>query len=439
MTFPIISIIVYGAWIALMFLGSRRAKVGAFNQDFMSLEATKNLQGLAALGVICHHLSQPASNSAPMAALGQMQIFREIGFLFVAIFFFVSGYGLLKSLDTKPGYLNGFLRRRCLPIVICFYVMNVFYIAWHLLLGTNMSASQWICKVTGVALLNDNAWFVPVILIQYLAFYVIFKNVKSRRLALALSFLVVAAQAGWFLFNKHFPWWLGEANWWKKPGALWLAVWYKRPVALWYEGEWWVNSTIGFFAGLMLAQNEKKVFDFFQRAYWPKLFAAALLFAASFALRYAGYGMGAGYWLEFGGDNSTPPRAAMFAIETFQVLSALCFVVLLRMKLWSKNAVLEFFGGITLEFYLMQALFLRWFAIMFGWMGKDFRSPEGFALEGWAAQFKALLYLAMVFAATITASFAVKFLTKKIVALLPNWNSSQAQKAPAANGGQDAR
>ena len=92
MTFPIISIIVYGAWIALMFLGSRRAKVGAFNQDFMSLEATKNLQGLAALGVICGQLSQPASNSAPMAALGQMQSFREIGFLFVAIFFFFFFY-----------------------------------------------------------------------------------------------------------------------------------------------------------------------------------------------------------------------------------------------------------------------------------------------------------------------------------------------------------
>lgn len=416
---PIISIIVYGAWIALLLVGSRRAKLGAFNQDFMSLEATKNLQGLAALGVICHHLSQPPQNGGPMDALGQMQFFREIGFWFVAIFFFVSGYGLLKSLDTKPGYLNGFLRRRCLPIVVCFYVMNAFYIAWHLLLGTNMTASEWICKITGVALLNDNAWFVPVILVQYLAFYVIFKNAKSRRLALALSFLAVAAQAGWFLFNKHFPWWLGEANWWKKPGALWLAPWYKRPVALWFEGEWWVNSTIGFFAGLMLAQHEKKVFVFFQRAYWPKLFAAALLFALSFVLRYAGYDMGAGYWHEFGGDNSTLPRAAMFAIETFQVLSALCFVVLLRMKLWSKNAVLEFFGNITLEFYLMQALFLRQFAIMFGWMGKDFRSPEGFSLEGYADLLKALAYLVLVFAATIAASFVVKFLTKKIVALFP--------------------
>jgi hypothetical protein len=48
----------------------------------------------------------------------------------------------------------------------------------------------------------------------------------------------------------------------------------------------------------------------------------------------------------------------------------------------------------------------------------------------------ALLYLALVLAATALLSVIVKFLTKKICALLPNWNSSQGQKAA---GGQDAR
>lgn len=72
----------------------------------------------------------------------------------------------------------------------------------------------------------------------------------------------------------------------------------------------------------------------------------------------------------------------------------------------------------SLEFYLMQALFLRQFAIMFGWMDKGFKSPENFRLEGWGDQLKALLYLLMVFAATIISSFALKFLTKKITGLL---------------------
>ena len=172
-----------------------------------------------------------------------------------------------------------------------------------------------------------------------------------------------------------------------------------------------------FFAGLMLAQHEKKVLPSLQKFYWPKLFGVVLLFAASFALRFLLYSKNIHYWLEFSGDNSTLPRALMFGVETLQVLSGLLFIVLLRLKLWSENAVLGFFGNITLEFYLMQALFLRQFAIMFGWMDKGFRSPEGFRLEGYADQLKALAYLVLVFAATIAASFAVKFLTKKIVGL----------------------
>lgn len=436
MTIPIVSIVVYGAWLALLLVGSRRAKLGSFNQDFMSLEATKNLQGLAALGVICHHLSQPPQNGGPMDALGQMQLFREIGFWFVAIFFFVSGFGLIKSLATKPDYLKKFLRRRVLPIVVCFYVMNLFYIAFHLILGTNMSSSEWVCKIFGIALLNDNAWFVPVIVIMYAAFKLAFKNESSKARAFLFVFLAIALQVGWFLFNKHFTWWWGEPGWWKKPGALWLAPWYKRPVALWFEGEWWVNSTIAFFFGMLAAQNEKKLYDFFTRAWLVKFIASVLLVAASFALKMYLYGKNINYWLEFSGDNSTLPRALMFSVETFQVFAWILFVYLLRMKIWSKNKVFEFLGNHSLEFYLMQALPLRAFSILFGWSDKGFRAKEGLELSGYKDQLSALLYLVLVLAATALLSVIVKFLTKKICALLPNWNSSQGQKAP---DGQDAR
>ena len=401
-----------------MLVGSRRAKLGAFNQDFMSLEATKNLQGLAALGVICHHLSQPPQNGGPMDALGQMQFFREIGFWFVAIFFFVSGYGLIKSLATKPDYLKKFLRRRVLPIVVCFYVMNLFYIAFHLILGTKMSASEWVCKILGVALLNDNAWFVPVIVVMYIAFKLAFKNESSK----ARAFLFVL-----FLFNKHFTWWWGEPGWWKKPGALWLAPWYKRPVALWYEGEWWVNSTIAFFFGMLAAQNEKKLFDFFTRAWLVKFIVSIALVLASFALKIYLYSKNIHYWLEFSGDNSTPPRALMLSVDTLQVFAWILFVYILRMKIWSKNKVFEFLGNHSLEFYLMQALPLRAFSIIFGWSDKSFRAKEDLALSTYKDQLMALFYLVLVLATTVLLAVALKFLTKKICALLPNWKSSQAQ------------
>lgn len=418
MTVPIISILVYGAWIALLIVGSRRAPRGSFNQDFMSLEATKNLQGLGALGVICHHLSQPPQNGGPMDALGQMQFFREIGFCFVAIFFFVSGYGLIKSLETKPNYLKNFLRRRILPIVICFYVMNLFYIAFHLVLGTQMPVSEWICKITGVALLNDNAWFVPVIIVMYLAFYAAFKDEENRKRAFAFVFAVIALQIGWFLFNKHFPWWWGEHDWWKKPGALFTAPWYKQIVALWYEGEWWVNSTIAFFIGMVFAKNEKSIFDFLRRAWVAKLLVSILLFLAAFAFKLLLWEKNIHYWLEFAGDNSTLPRVIMFAADTALVLTWLLFLCLFRMKIWSKNKVFGFLGKYSLEFYLMQAIPLRAFSILFGWSDKSFQAKEGLALSGYKDQMMGLLYLVLVIATSILLAVVVKFLTKKICSLI---------------------
>ena len=87
----------------MIFLGGKRADENSFNSDFLSIRATKSLQGLAAFGVLCHHISQ----TEILQKSGEIQVFKEVGFLFTGIFFFVSGYGLLKSLDTKRDYLNG--------------------------------------------------------------------------------------------------------------------------------------------------------------------------------------------------------------------------------------------------------------------------------------------------------------------------------------------
>ena len=51
------------------------------------------------------------------AGTNTISFFREIGILFVGVFFFTSGYGLHRSFSTKPDYLKGFFKRRIFPIV----------------------------------------------------------------------------------------------------------------------------------------------------------------------------------------------------------------------------------------------------------------------------------------------------------------------------------
>lgn len=407
MTFPVITVFYYIAFALIVFAGGSRAAKGTCNSEFLSPRATKSLQGFAAIGVLSHHLAQ---REIFEKQLGEIQAFTYIGFLFVGIFFFVSGYGLIKSLDTKPNYLDGFLKKRCVPILVTYYVMNAFCIIWHLLLGTKMSASEWICKITGVALLNDNAWFVPVILIMYLAFYFIFKNVKNRKTAFALIFLVVAAQIGWFLFNKHFPWWLGEKDWWKGSG-LWTAPWWKKPVALWYEGEWWVNSTICFFVGMLVAQNEKKFFEFFSKFYWIK-FAAVFTLAAVFMWQGLWANTNISYWREFGPnpDNTTLPRLQMITVQTLQVIFFVLFIVVFMMKFFADNKITRWFGKYSLEIYLMQVIPIRTIP--------NFIKFENMDMTLFSSRMWAFLYIVLVIAISILLAIVLKWCSAKVLKLV---------------------
>lgn len=393
--FPIVSICFYAAWIFAVFLGGKRADENSFNSDFLSIRATRSLQGLAAFGVICHHISQ----TEILQKSDEIQIFKDVGFLFTGLFFFVSGYGLLKSLDSKRDYLKGFLKRRCVPIIVSFYAMNFLYIIWHLILRTPMSADEWICKILGIALLNDNAWFVPVILILYVSFYFAFKKAKNRRRAFAMVFIVVVAQIALFLFLRHFPWWHGEKNWWRVPGAFSICAWWKRPCALWFEGEWWVNSTVCFLLGMFFAQGERKIFAFFSKNYWVKFFAS---FALALIFLCAGiWALSAiSYWREFGGDNSVAPRLKMILIQTAQVVSFVIFVAVFMMKFFADNRVTRFFGKHSLEIYLMQAMAIRTLPQFFGF--------EKMNLALFSSRILVLIYAALSVAISILLALGLK-------------------------------
>lgn len=386
----------------MMIFGGNRADENSFNSDFLSIRATKSLQGLAAFGVLCHHISQ----TEILQKSGEIQIFKDIGFLFVGLFFFVSGYGLLKSLDTKRDYLNGFLKRRCVPIIVSFYVMNFFYAIWHLILKTPMSKGEWICKVLGIALLNDNAWFVPVILILYVAFYFAFKITKNRRLSFALVFVAIALQIAAFVFLRHFPWWHGEENWWRTPDAFSACAWWKKPCALWFEGEWWVNSTICFLLGMIFAQGEGRFFAFFSKRYWMKFFA---MFALASIFLCAGiWALSAiSYWREFSGDNSVAPRVKMILIQSAQVVSFVIFVAALMMKFFADNRATRFFANNSLEIYLMQVMAIRTLPMFFGFEKMDFTL--------FSSRFFVMLYAVLSVAISILLALCLKRITSLLL------------------------
>ena len=98
-----ISYIVAGLLILLMIWGGRFSGFREFHEDHFALENTKSLRGLAALGVIVHHISQREFYQDA----GELHSFVNAGFLFVAVF-------MLGDHTTMPskfvaGIFAGFL------------------------------------------------------------------------------------------------------------------------------------------------------------------------------------------------------------------------------------------------------------------------------------------------------------------------------------------
>ena len=102
--------VIFYLYLILFFWGgsNKFGKKLEFNDDFTSLDAMKSLRGFAAIGVILHHISQEEI----FQQKGILSPFVNAGAYFVAIFFFCSGFGLIKSLDSKKDYLKGFISHR---------------------------------------------------------------------------------------------------------------------------------------------------------------------------------------------------------------------------------------------------------------------------------------------------------------------------------------
>ena len=138
--------------------------------DFFSLQQTKNIQGVACIAVILHHLVQQVSGYGVIDK-GPITIFNDIGIFITAIFFFISGYGLMTSYLNKPDYLDRFLLKRLPTVLIPFWFINILGVILNrFLYGPINSPLEIFFDITGLTLINGNGWFIIEITILYVIF-----------------------------------------------------------------------------------------------------------------------------------------------------------------------------------------------------------------------------------------------------------------------------
>ena len=120
----------YPILIGIFLYGAKLCKKGEFNEEFMSIKQTKFLQGFFAIIIMFHHIGQKtcAPWLNPVYIVHGLDVFVPIGYYCVGIFLLCSGFGLYKSYMQKENYLNGFIKRRILPVVLAFYSTGLIFL-----------------------------------------------------------------------------------------------------------------------------------------------------------------------------------------------------------------------------------------------------------------------------------------------------------------------
>ncbi len=331
--------IIYSVYIilpCLLLFQAKPSAKGKWNDEFLSLEQTKAMQGFLTVCIMLHHIGQKtcASWLEPKSRIVHgLDLFVPIGFLFVSFFLFFNGYGVYKSFHAKENYLTGFIKKRILPVVLALYTTTVIFYIARIIVGEKMDLQKSIWYLTSIKLCNPNTWYVIVLPFFYLAFYLAFRFIKKDGLAVAAVCAFVLLYMLESTRVLHNDWWI--------------------------RGEWWYNCVHMFPIGILFAKFESKIIPHLRKFYSVYLVASVILLYPLYLFSTFTQATFS-YYAEFLPDAVFRKRVCLGS----QALVCIDFVfclLLLGMKLKIGNRFLRFMGTITLDFYLIHGLYVELF------------------------------------------------------------------------------
>lgn len=274
--------------------------------EFLTPKDTTGMKGLLVLMVLISHLSARVS----LFSNGLLGIlFSACGYLAVSMFFFLSGYGIYQRyMQSREGYVNGFVKRRIIPYYAMCCVVILIYLVRDLALT---GSTQWIVLLQSFlfgATIVDMGWYLQAQLLLYI-----------------LVFLVLR-----FTGKNHIAW------------MAFCLVFYCIGCALAGLGSTWYEAVMCFALGMLFAKQKDAVFGWIRNKALLKFGAWLALFLVT---------------LWFGNKTVLPE----FLRIPVNMLSAMCFDMLLVMAagyIRFSNPVSTFLGRYSFEIYTMQGMFL---------------------------------------------------------------------------------
>ena len=268
-----------------------------YSNQSLSVETTTNLQIIAVLFVILHHLSQ-ILRDYPDSFLSSRLIIA--GRLAVGLFFFVSGYGLIKQFKQKgKSYLDTFFKKKGMSILLPFLLAMIVYFVYRNLIGElNFSAAMY-SLVNGNPFVG-NGWFTMMIIYLYVVFFVSASLSKENDLLLFLI-LITCVIVITLISN------------------------------LLSYGEWWTNAVFCFPLGVVWGAKEGEMTNFLFKRYRVTIGAVAVLFSLFFY---------------------NP------IIRSLSVLFFVVLIIICSYKVTFKSPIFHLLKPFSFELYLYQGLFI---------------------------------------------------------------------------------
>lgn len=286
---------------------------GTERKELWSRDRSKAVSGICAILIVFHHMAQKTCAEWVPAEyrMHGLEPFIDIGYLLVGVFFFCSGYGLYKSLKSKPDYLKSFIGKHYGPIIFVFIIANIPFLA-------------------ATEHLSSYSWYIYAILYLYAAFWISFKTCKNEKAA-------IAVMAGFILFYCLF--------------CDYIVL-----------GTWWYNSVWLFFVGLIFAKNSGEIAKFIEKYF----IAAVITSTAATVGAFAGVEHLSEMVITSESFSAyTLLRIAVLFLQYLSEVSLMVFILTISTKMDYKVKALRFLGSMSLEIYMVHVIFVETFGYCF--------------------------------------------------------------------------
>ena len=159
---------------------------------------------LSCMMVAIHHYANYAISTGYSGNIILRLFSTQGGYLGVALFFFLSGYGLMKSESKHHLGFNAFVVKRFGKVFLPVLLVTLFWLPIYVLLIGGGRIINWFHLIWWMG--DDVMWFVKTLALQYL-FFCLYTTVRQRYPSFRLYFLflisVIAFIISWLVEIRH--------------------------------------------------------------------------------------------------------------------------------------------------------------------------------------------------------------------------------------------